>query len=64
MDSWVGSTKAMLISQWGSPTRVADDGQGGEILVYDKTAIFPQIGYVYSNPYNNSPIIPIPKTML
>lgn len=54
MDSWVGSTKAILISQWGPPTRVADDGQGGEILVYDKTAIFPQMGYVYSNPYNSS----------
>ncbi len=53
MDSWMGSTKAQLIQQWGPPTKTTDDGQGGEILIYDRTVTFPQIpGQVYNQPYN------------
>ena len=36
MDSWLGSTKKDLIMSWGPPTRTADDGDSGEVLVYAK----------------------------
>ena len=55
MDSWMGSTKAQLIQSWGPPTKVASDGQGGEILIYDKSVSFAQSpGQVYTQPYNNN----------
>jgi hypothetical protein len=34
MDSWLNHTKNELVTGWGPPERVADDGAGGEILVY------------------------------
>lgn len=36
MNSWIGHTKHELILSWGPPTSVMDDGNGGEILIYDK----------------------------
>lgn len=36
LNSWVGSTKQRLILSWGPPTSVSDDGNGGEVLIYDK----------------------------
>jgi hypothetical protein len=41
MDSWMNGTKVALIQNWGPPTRVTDDGQGGEILVYDRANYIP-----------------------
>ncbi|WP_444897420.1 hypothetical protein ACJJIQ_07440 [Microbulbifer sp. ANSA003] len=35
MQSWVGHHKADLIASWGPPNQVADDGRGGEILIYN-----------------------------
>lgn len=35
MDSWLGKTKADLITAWGNPIRVEDYGNQGEILVYE-----------------------------
>lgn len=35
MKSWMGAHKSQLIRSWGPPTRVADDGQGGEVLIYE-----------------------------
>lgn len=36
MQSWVGHTKAELYQSLGPPTRVTEDGQGGEILIYEQ----------------------------
>lgn len=41
MNSWMGSTKQNLIMSWGPPARTADDGAGGEILVYAKQVYIP-----------------------
>ena len=35
MDSWLGKTKADLITAWGNPMRIDDYGNQGEILVYE-----------------------------
>lgn len=35
MDSWVGHHQSELIASWGPPTRTADDGKGGTILIYE-----------------------------
>ena len=37
MQSWIGATKAQLYQRFGPPDRITDDGQGGEILIYEKT---------------------------
>ena len=37
MDSWKGVHKSKLIQSWGPPTRHDSDGQGGEILIYERT---------------------------
>ena len=51
MSSWVGKTKADLYQSWGPPSRVTDDGQGGEILIYSATVNMGQTpGQVYNNP--------------
>lgn len=52
MDSWVNDTKVNLLASWGIPNKVSDDGKGGEILVFEKTAILPQTG-VATLSYNN-----------
>lgn len=50
MDSWLGHTKAELLQSWGPPTKTDSDGQGGEILTYDKTVTLGQTpGTVYGN---------------
>ena len=52
MDSWMGSQKSALILSWGPPTRTESDGNGGEILVYDKAINLGQTaGTVYNNGY-------------
>jgi hypothetical protein len=37
MDSWLGSTKQSLILEWGAPNRVTSDGDGGEVLVFERS---------------------------
>jgi hypothetical protein len=50
MQSWVGSSKAQLYQSWGPPTRVTEDGQGGEILIYESYVnMGQQPGQVYTN---------------
>lgn len=52
MDSWLGHSKAELLQSWGPPTKVDSDGQGGEILTYDKSVALTQTpGTVYNNGY-------------
>ena len=36
MNSYMGKTKKDVILAWGPPTRVTEDGDGGEILIYEK----------------------------
>ena len=33
-NSWMGAHKHDLIMSWGPPARTADDGNGGQILIY------------------------------
>ncbi len=35
MDSWLKHHKSELIQSWGPPTATADDGNGGQILIFD-----------------------------
>jgi len=35
MESWVGYHKSELYQHWGPPSRITEDGQGGEILIYE-----------------------------
>jgi len=37
MDSWLGSSTQTLIKEWGAPSRVTTDGDGGEVLVYERS---------------------------
>jgi hypothetical protein len=37
MDSWLGFHKSELFKQWGVPTRIVPDGQGGEVLAYEQS---------------------------
>lgn len=48
MSSWIGSTKNALLLSWGSPSSVASDGKGGEILTFEevKRAYFEGRGYI------------------
>lgn len=63
MDTWLGQTKHELIMAWGAPSKIMDDGNGGEILIYE----YYRKGYqtpgtitgsdnkiTYTNPENNS----------
>jgi uncharacterized membrane protein YeaQ/YmgE (transglycosylase-associated protein family) len=50
LNSLIGATKAQLIASWGDPTRVTDDGNGGEILIYSST--YTTGGHFHST-YNN-----------
>ena len=36
MDAWLGRTEAELIESWGPPRARTTDGQGGEIIVYER----------------------------
>ncbi|MCD0471715.1 hypothetical protein [Flavobacterium sp. JAS] len=33
-DKWIGDTEKNIIKSWGSPVRVLDNGDQGEILIY------------------------------
>ena len=35
MNSWVGHYQSELIAAWGPPTKIAPDGEGGNIIVYE-----------------------------
>jgi hypothetical protein len=37
MATWPGHPKTELIEKWGAPTQTFDNGEKGEIMVYDKT---------------------------
>lgn len=37
MATWPGHPKTELIEKWGAPSQVMDNGDKGEIMVYDKT---------------------------
>ena len=47
MDTWLGDTKSNLITKWGVPSQVFENGNEGEILVYDK-----RVNYVMRSPVN------------
>ena len=52
MESWVGSHKSQLYQSWGPPHRVTEDGQGGEILIYEAYVNTGQTpGYIAPNSY-------------
>lgn len=36
MQSWVGRHQSELILQWGPPTQTSSDGNGGQVLVYQR----------------------------
>jgi hypothetical protein len=40
MDSWLGSTKHQLLTEWGPPSQTSDDGDGGEILVFTSSTFY------------------------
>jgi hypothetical protein len=44
LDMWKGDKKSELIREWGAPRRYEDDGDGGEIMVYEKSAIIKDYG--------------------
>lgn len=45
MDSWMGSNQHALIMSWGPPDRTADDGAGGQILIYGRHVYAPSLGW-------------------
>jgi len=45
LDSWLGSTKYNLILSWGPPARTAEDGNGGEVLIYARHIYSQQMGW-------------------
>lgn len=45
LNSWMGMPKQKLILSWGPPIRTADDGNGGEILIYAKRTYVQQYGW-------------------
>jgi hypothetical protein len=45
MESWIGSKKHSLIVSWGPPSQTADDGDGGEILIYSNRVYVPAANY-------------------
>lgn len=66
MNSWIGHTKRDLIMQFGPPSRTADDGANGEIVVYAKQVYISSMhlsgiatpdanGGVYTSPGTNTP---------
>lgn len=51
MDSWLGMSKVELYKKWGPPNQITTDGNGGEILIYQKNIQSGQLpGRIYSNP--------------
>ncbi|NEM99330.1 hypothetical protein [Pontibacter burrus] len=36
MDSWIGATKHQLLLKWGTPAVTTSDGNGGEIIKFEK----------------------------
>jgi hypothetical protein len=52
LNSWLGHDKAELYRSWGPPTRVTEDGAGGEILIYEEGVYTGQVpGQAYRNAY-------------
>lgn len=47
LNSWIGSSKHSLILSWGPPDRTADDGDGGEILIYGRHIYAPSLNVNY-----------------
>jgi len=39
MNTWLGASKSVLLQQMGAPTSTFDDGQGGQIYTYARSAI-------------------------
>jgi hypothetical protein len=44
MESWLGHHQSELISSWGPPQQVFDDGSGGRIFVYSTNRSFTSPG--------------------
>lgn len=38
MNTWIGSSKASLYRSWGPPSRNVNDGNGGEIAIYENSS--------------------------
>jgi hypothetical protein len=50
LDAWVGLSRAELIKIHGRPTSETPDGQGGEIMTYDTSIVYPKTsGTLYNN---------------
>ena len=43
----MGHSKQEIIMSWGPPSRVADDGNGGELLIYGNQIFIPQYNLNY-----------------
>lgn len=49
LNTWIGSSKYNLIQSWGPPSRTADDGNGGEVLIYADQVYAPELHLNYWN---------------
>jgi len=47
LNTWLGSSKHDLIMSWGPPDRTADDGDGGQILIYGHHVYAPNLNLNY-----------------
>ncbi len=45
MNTWIGHSKRDLILQFGPPSKTADDGANGEIIVYAKQVYIPSMHF-------------------
>ncbi len=49
LNTWIGSSKYNLIQSWGPPVHTADDGNGGEVLIYAQQVYAPDLKLNYWN---------------
>lgn len=47
LNTWIGQPKQNLIYSWGPPAQTADDGNGGQILVYGNRVSAPSLNLDY-----------------
>lgn len=64
LDTWKGHGKVELLSVWGAPSQITDNGAGGEILVFVSSRNDGQTpGYSFTNQYGLTTYIP-PRTSM
>jgi len=61
MDEWMGKTEHQVIMRFGAPTNITPDGEGGKVLMYERspqatTVFYPETAYSYASAqtYTNS----------